>query len=94
MNRHKLYRQALSHWGRDAQITKAIEEMAELTQALCRWWSNPHKLENVSEEMADVEIMLEQLEGIFENAEEIAQRKDRKLSRLEARLNHEIKFGE
>lgn len=94
MNRHKLYRQALSQWGRDAQVTKAIEELAELTHALCRWWSNPHKLENVSEEMADVEIMLEQLEGIFENAEEIAQWKARKLSRLEARLHHEIKFGE
>jgi hypothetical protein len=41
----------------------------------------------VNEEMADVEIMLDQLRIIFDNEESIARWKEKKVERLERRLN-------
>lgn len=79
--------QYLSNWqlscagnvtgGKDAQLTKAVEEMSELTKALCklkeckRKYDTPFNREtqevysNIEEEIADVFIMLVQLFAIF-----------------------------
>ena len=63
-------------WGEDAQIETCIEEMSELTQALCKYKrfkrlteQNKEKLnqnlENVKEEIADVLNMVYQMAYIF-----------------------------
>ena len=52
--------------GKEHQTIKAIEELAELIQALAKG-----DIENIKEEIADVRIMLEQIEylyGISEDA--------------------------
>lgn len=87
----KILEDAINTWGAKAQIVKAMEEMAELIQALsrrllCMCLNAPGgnaALENVREEMADVSIMLNQLELIFGDTTE---EEIRKLLRLEAKI--------
>jgi NTP pyrophosphatase (non-canonical NTP hydrolase) len=69
-----IYDQALNHFGIDAQKIKAIEEMAELTQAIC-------KDTNIAEEIADVQILLEQLKIVYPEWEKY---KLTKLNRLKS----------
>lgn len=51
------------HYGRELQEMQAIEEMAELTQAINKFRRKPGEqtFENLIEEIADTQIMLEQL---------------------------------
>ena len=82
-----IYQAAITEWGNDAQIDVAIEEMAELTTALLH-----HKRgreANVAEEIADVRIMIAQLEIIFKNGDDVERIKKEKIDRLARRL-----FGE
>lgn len=54
------------HYGKEHQTIKAMEELAELIQALAKG-----DIENIKEEIADVRVMLEQIEylyGISEDA--------------------------
>lgn len=95
--RKKLYKLALETYGRTAQVLKASEECAELSAAITKMaiWSlietevAIHDSAKVEEEMADVEIMLEQLRETLlpitsiTNIEAI---KERKLNRLAAAL--------
>ena len=48
------------HYGLNHQKIKLIEEMAELTQAICKGNEN-----NIIEEIADVEILLEQVKHLM-----------------------------
>ena len=65
--RQEILKLAISTWGEHAQIDMAVEEMAELTKALCkvkRAQTGPEltaAVENAVEEVADVQIMLDQL---------------------------------
>ncbi len=58
---------AVEHFGKENQISKAIEEMAELTCELARYQNNKGMNINIIEEIADVCIMVEQLKQIFGN---------------------------
>ncbi len=81
---------AIAQYGVEAQVNMAIEEMAELTKALLklrRAESNTAwdvAMAAVREEMADVSIMLSQLELIFGD---VADTEEAKLVRLEKRLD-------
>lgn len=77
----KLLQKAIDHYGKDNQVKKSIEEMAELTKALCKG-----DVENIKEEIADVQIMLYQLQMIFYNGNELSEYATRKLLRLENRM--------
>lgn len=80
MNRQELYKTALSAFGIDAQIIVAIEELSELIKELTKYLRGEE--ENIDGEMADVEIMLEQLVFMFNNRETIEKFKTFKLERL------------
>ena len=57
------------YYGLDAQINQSMEEMAELIQALNKYRRANRsliELRNVIEEIADVEIMLEQLKYLLD----------------------------
>lgn len=54
----KLYEKALDKFGNQNQKLKLIEEMAELTQAII-------KDSNIAEEIADVQIVLDQLKLLY-----------------------------
>ena len=84
-----LYCEAIRKWGKTAQTDMAIEEMAELIHALCtskRYRKSKNWLSNIHEGIADVQIMLNQLNIIFDGEDIIPIIKDRKLERLQARL--------
>ena len=53
-----IHQRALSKFGEQNQHLKLIEEMSELTQAIL-------KLTNVAEEIADVQIVLDQLKLLY-----------------------------
>lgn len=65
--RQQILRDAIKHYGPAYQVDRAVEEMAELMQALLRA-RRPERgadLQNVREEIADVQITLDQLKIIY-----------------------------
>lgn len=93
MNEHIL-RKAIATYGKTAQVDMAIEEMSELTKALCkerRYELVPGKHAvahaNVIEEIADVMIMCRQLLIIYDKDNEIQSEINYKINRLNERLN-------
>ncbi len=87
-NRSTLYRMALKHFGPESQALKLIEEAAELGAAASRNLNGLGNEVALAEEMADVEIMIEQfrLNGM-DKLIELA--KHNKLKRLAERLEVE-----
>lgn len=75
IKKEKLIKEAVKTWGIDSQIDLVIEEMAELIQALIklrRSYDKDDKTKedayvNVCEEIADVKLMIEQMEDYFSN---------------------------
>lgn len=89
MEINEIYEQAIETYGKDAQLKMAIEEMAELTQAICKSFRGADNLDNIIEEIADVEIMLAQLKIIYSlNKNEVCLKKAEKITRLKERLNN------
>ena len=80
------YNEAVRTYGKHSQLIMAMEEMAELTKELSKSIRGEHNTDAISEEMADVEIMLEQLKVIFKNRAAVDRVKCAKLDRLAVRL--------
>ena len=62
------------HFGYESQSRQLIEEMAELTQAINHLWRYDNDLKRrnaVYEELADVEIMIEQIKHLLSCHEEV-----------------------
>lgn len=70
MEKKELYRKAISKWGMFFQKLVLIEEMAELTQALLHENRNNKSisLREIASEMADVEILLEQIKDGYSHS--------------------------
>jgi hypothetical protein len=91
---------AINTYGVENQMIKTVEELSELSQALCKSLirlnytkekisleDDLKSVDNIFEEMADVEIMLEQCKMIFYKSEDkINDYKKKKIKRLERRL--------
>lgn len=97
MTPKEIMQKAINTYGTEAQVDMAIEEMSELSKALLKMRravksSNNYayiktKKCDIIEEIADVEIMLQQLRIIYEIGEqEIATQKDYKIRRLKERF--------
>ena len=86
-DRKIVYDKAFKINGTELQLTVAIEELAELQQALCKYKRGEDH--NVEEEIADVKIIIEQLEMIFDK-NVIARWKNKKVDRLEERLSDRV----
>lgn len=85
MNREDFLKYCIAHFGETKQEAVCIEEMAELTQQLCKFMiDHPKKSrENLVEEYIDVLIMLNQMKIIFNiTDEEVENGKTFKLERL------------
>lgn len=73
------------YYGKEHQTIKAIEELAELIQALAKG-----DLDNIKEEIADVRVMLEQIEYLYcVSDDEITLRMCAKLCRQLERMEGE-----
>lgn len=84
----QLYERAIARYGEEKQIIKAIEELGELSVELARALLNKRQdekqLSDLREELADVCIMCDQLQLIFDD---VSDWELFKLERLERRLN-------
>lgn len=94
IKRPEALQEAVAAYGTHAQVDMAIEEMSELTKALCKerrcglgQGSRAQAHANIIEEIADVIIMLAQLLIIFDKDREIQKETDYKLNRLAERLS-------
>lgn len=88
----KVVREAIRHYGYDHQIMVAVEEMGELLQALSKFKRHEGDINNIIEEIADVEIMMQQLCLMFECYEEVVAVRRQKIERLKKRLEDEIQL--
>jgi ubiquinone biosynthesis protein UbiJ len=84
MNEFEILTAAIRTFGDVAQEEVAIEECSELIQAI----SHKHRgrEHNIAEEIADVEIMLEQLKIINNCRDEVAKIHKQKIERLYNRV--------
>ena len=85
MNEFEVMRAAIRHYGEAAQEEVAIEELAELIQAITH--KHRGREHNIAEEIADVEIMLEQLKIINKCASEVENIRQQKINRLYNKVN-------
>lgn len=83
---HDILREAVDTFGPEHQQIIAIEEMAELIKELCKQYRGFENQEHVTEEIADVDIMLEQLILIFGCQANVDSEKVRKIERLKRRI--------
>ena len=75
----------IAFYGYDKQKLKAIEEMSELTKAICK-----DDRENIIEELADVKIMIAQLMLIYNiDVEEVFKVMDAKVERTMNRIERQ-----
>jgi dephospho-CoA kinase len=79
-------RAAVQTFGGNAQKLKAVEEMAELTKELCKDLNGQGSPAHIAEEIADVEIMLEQLKYIYSNTALVYAYRKQKIERLQGRI--------
>jgi len=76
---------AIATYGEDAQENMVFEEVGELLQALVkrrRNWAGLAELENLAEEIADVEICLDQLKIMHGIRSLVSEKRLQKIERL------------
>lgn len=78
-----IYLDAINVWGAQSRITKLFEEMAELTAAVCHHMEGRDTVEHIAEEIADVRIMLEQVEFLYQVKPMADKIREEKLDRLD-----------
>ena len=83
MDREAVLRKAIDTYGEESQMKMMIEEMSELTKELCKRFRGEGNTVHILEEMADVQIMLDQMKMIFGDTSEMEKAK---VERLERRL--------
>lgn len=89
MTDDEIYLLAEITYGAQSQIDKAIQECAELILALSKWGENRAEKAEVVDEIADVKIMMRQLELIFGVEDDVSKRVEYKVRRLRRRLENE-----
>lgn len=80
---------AIKTFGKDSQCKMAIEEMSELTKEICKNFRGSQNIDAIAEEIADVKIMLMQLELIFDCSDKVIKWQNNKLRRLKNILEKE-----
>lgn len=94
-NKTALYMRTIATYGKEHQLKMAMEESAELIQSINKVMREEHEQDKYTDkvlamlsEMADVEIMIEQIKLIFKVDKEIFDLiKENKLYRLQSKLN-------
>ena len=82
-----VYQRAVHTYGETSRLILAVEEMSELTKELSKHTRGRNNMSAICEEMADVEIMLEQLKIVFNNRAAVDYHKAHKLQRLADRMD-------
>lgn len=82
MSKYEIYRQALIKFGEQAQMIVALEELSECQKEICKILRGGQDYEHLAEEIADAQIMLEQMQMIFPIREQVDNYTEQKLRRL------------
>lgn len=77
---------AIELYGEPNQLIVCMEELSELSKELAKCLRGYDSTAAITEEIADVEITLEELKIIFSNQREVDAVKEKKLTRLVARM--------
>lgn len=88
INETEVLQRALDTYGSTLQIAMVFEEMSELQKELCKYLRGRGSLEHIAEEIADVEIMLEQMKMLFCCTDDVRNERRRKVERLKDRLDN------
>lgn len=88
INETEVLQRALDTYGSSMQIVVMMEEMSELQKELCKNLRGRGSIEHIAEEIADVEIMLEQMKMLFLCADDVRDVRRRKVERLKERLDN------
>lgn len=100
---YKLYERAIEKWGRNEQVMMLIEEIGELLTVINKYTrqNNGCDIYQVFDEIADVEIMLDQYKVILNQIDqttdafiEVEEAKIEKLKRLKGRVYNNYPYGE
>ena len=83
----EVLQRALDTYGSTLQIGVMMEEMSELQKELCKYLRGKYSPANIAEEIADVEIMLEQMKMLFGCTDDVRDWRRRKVERLKERLD-------
>lgn len=89
VNKRKWYsvlKNAIATYGKQAQTLMFFEEVSELQKELCKNARGKNNISEIAEEVADVEIMLEQIKMMFNCRKASEVWKEEKLERLASRL--------
>ena len=84
--RARVYTNALVRYGDRNQMVKAIEELAECAQTICKAILGQGDIDHLAEEVADATIMLEQIRLFFGINDRVIQYMDEKVQRLDGNL--------
>lgn len=82
-----ILQRAIDVFGSEHQQLIAIEEMSELQKELCKRYRGMGSRDHIIEEIADVQIMLDQLMLIFGCRDEVKNWMTLKMLRLEDRID-------
>lgn len=88
INETEVLQRALDTYGSLPQIVMVFEEMSELQKELCKYLRGKYSPASIAEEIADVEIMLEQMKLLFCCANDVRDERRRKVERLKERLDN------
>lgn len=91
MDVKQLFIRTIEKWGRRSQLEMAQEESTELALSIRKYIRKdcPENYLSMASEIADVEIMIEQIKIMFPTINEsISEAKIFKLNRLDDRLNN------
>ncbi len=88
-DRNEAYMIFIEQWGSTAQMIMVIEETAELQKEVTKYLRGRENKAEILEEIADVEIMLEQLKFMFDIKQSlIDEQKERKINRALSKINN------
>jgi len=88
----RLYNRVLNTFGIVNQTFMLVEECAELLNAVAKMKRGRAEKEDIITELADVSIMVEQM-AFFYGWDDYKNEKERKLTRIEDKINHHTKKG-
>lgn len=85
-----IMQQAYEHYGKQTQIIVCIEELSELTKELTKHLRDSEtSLNGITEEVADVSIVLDEIKMIFGIHSGVESIRAEKLKRLQCRIDNE-----
>ena len=83
MTNLEIYKRLREQNGDSAQLVVAIEELSELIKEITKCLRHKGNIDHLAEEVADVEIMVEQVKLIFNVQDKVEAARQLKLQRLE-----------